>query len=146
MFADLNGNGYWDPIEPLLAPEYMSVYQVLLTDGAFQKIRRKETLDPNDSLRWATLLHLDTLYTKGQNFVPALGSYDFSWAYQPWSQPSAAVTITRTVQTAGGKATNMIIYGQTNANKVEIMAWAECQGVICQYPLQMVLPIIASSK
>jgi hypothetical protein len=143
-YADLNGNGKWDPVEPLLSADYQGPYNILQTDGAFERIRRGQALSSGDSANWATLQHLDSLYAQGAGYIAALGSYDFSWSKQPYGQPSAAVTINRTVQTSGGKAANMIVYGQTNANKVEIMAWAECQGVVCQYPLQMVLPIVAS--
>ncbi len=145
-FADINGNGYWDPIEPLLDAQYQAAYQMLLRDQAFERIRRGQSINASDSTNWAYLKYRDSLYTKGPGFIPALGCYDFSWGAQPWTQPSAAITINRTVLTAGGKATNVVVYGQTNADKVEVMAWAECQGVVCQYPLQTVLPIVLSNK
>jgi len=145
-FADFNNDGEWDPIEPLTDITYLSTYDTLKGDGAYWNLSNKMPIPAADSVRLQVLAAMDSAYVNNPHFIKALGSYDFSWSGQPYGQPSAAVTINRTVQTAGGKAANMIVYGQTNANEVQITAWAECQGVVCQNPLQLVLPVIASSK
>ncbi len=56
--------------------------------------------------------------------------------------PRTAVSIVRTVQTAGGKAINNVLYGQSDAWKIEIMIWAESQGIKTTSPAQLVLPVI----
>jgi adhesin/invasin len=145
VLPDLNQNGFWDPIEPLLDADYLTAYDSLRSHGAFMKIYRKQPLSTADSGYWSHLCIRDSAYMSGPGFIPALHSYDFSWTAQPYPQPSPAVSITRTVQTSGGKAINTIVYGQTNANKVEVMVWAECQGVVCEFPLQQVLPVISTS-
>jgi len=71
--------------------------------------------------------------------------YDFdSYPQNGVVDPNTAVSITRTGQTISGKATNTILYGQSDATRVEIMVWAECQGIKTQSPAQLVLPIIVS--
>ena len=58
------------------------------------------------------------------------------------ADPQTAVSILRTGQTVNGKATNTILYGQSDASCVEVMVWAECQGIKTQSPAQLILPII----
>ncbi|MGB7569801.1 MAG: Ig-like domain-containing protein, partial [Chitinivibrionales bacterium] len=65
--------------------------------------------------------------------------YDYGLA-----NPNTAVAIARTAQTIGGKATNNIIYVQSDATRVQVMVWAECQGITTLSPAQLVLPIIVS--
>jgi hypothetical protein len=88
---------------------------------------------------------MDAAYTTNPHFIPALHSYDFSWKYQPYTQPDPALSITRTIQTQNGKAANVIIYGQSDAKKVEVMVWAECQGVVPEFPVQQILPTIVDT-
>jgi len=141
--TDVNQNGKWDPIEPLLDADYLASYDSLQNHHAFDSLYVGGKLSSADSLAWTHLLYRDSLYTHAPGFITALGRYDFSWDAQPGrSQPSPAVSIQRTIQTNGGKAANVIVYGQSCANKVEVTVWAECQGVLCQFPAQEVLPII----
>ena len=97
-------------------------------------------------MRLKILAVMDSAYMANPHFIKALRCYDFSWEKQPYAQPDPAVSIARTIQTQNGKAANIIIYGQTNANKVEVMVWSECQGVVPDFPLQQILPIIESIK
>jgi hypothetical protein len=141
-FADINGNGVWDPIEPLIDPVYLNAYHTLQVDGVYFKLLKNQPFPASDSALLKTLATMDSQYAAGAHFIPQLNSYDFSWNAQAWSQPSPAVSITRTIQTTGGKAVNEIIYGQSNANKVEVMIWAESQGVITDFPAEQVLPVV----
>jgi hypothetical protein len=68
--------------------------------------------------------------------------FDIDWNQNGIADPHTAVSITRTVQTVGGKATNMIIYGQSDALRIEVMIWAESQGVVTESPEKLVLPIV----
>jgi adhesin/invasin len=144
-FADFNQDGKWDPIEPLANIVYLSTYDTLRSDSAYWKLYFKSPLPAADSVRLQVLAAMDAQYKAGANFIPKLGSYDFSWDGQPYSQPSPAVSITRTIQTVSGKAVNEIIYGQSNANRVEIMIWAESQGVVTEFPAEQVLPVVGGS-
>lgn len=142
-FIDLNGDGLWDPIEPLSDTTYLRNYNKLKTDSAFYKrLVFKIPYSHDDSLCFDTLDAMDALYTKGANFIPILQCYDFSWNKQPYPQPDPAISIMRTVQTLNGKAVNEMIYGQTNANRVEIMLWAESQGIVSEFPAEQILPIV----
>jgi hypothetical protein len=145
-FADMNGDGVWDPIEPLTDPLYLATNDTLKGDSAYIKWHFKQPLPAADSARIRTLDSMDLIYKTNPHFITKLGSYDFSWKYQPYPQPDPAVSIARTVQTQNGKAANIIIYGQTEANKVEVMVWGECQGVVPDFPVQQILPIIESTK
>jgi hypothetical protein len=145
-FADLNGNGVWDPIEPLNDPAYLNAYYTLQIDSVYYKLRQNKPFPASDSALLKTLAAMDSQYTLGAHFVPQLGSYDFSWDAQPYSQPSPAVSIVRTIQTVNGKAVNEIIYGQSNANKVDVMIWAESQGVLTEFPAEQILPAIIAKK
>lgn len=144
-FADINGDGVWDPIEPLTDPVYQSNYTVLKNDSAYVKLYYKQPISSSDSALLRVLDAMDSAYANGAHFIKALGSYDFWWQYQPYPQPDPAVSIARTVQTQNGKAANVIIYGQSNANKVQVTVWAECQGVSPQYPVVQLLPIISDT-
>jgi adhesin/invasin len=141
-FADINGNGVWDPIEPLKDPVYLHTYDTLQNHSVFYKLKQNQPFSASDSALLKNLIAMDSQYTAGAHFIPLLGSYDFSWDAQSYSQPSPAVSITRTIQTVGGKAVNEIIYGQSNANKVEVMIWAESQGVVTEFPAEQILPIV----
>jgi adhesin/invasin len=144
-FADINGNGVWDPIEPLNDPVYLSAYHTLQQHDVYDKLRLNQPFQASDSVLLRTLAVLDSQYAAGPHFIPALGTYDFSWDAQPYSQPSPAVSITRTIQTVGGKAVNEMIYGQSNANRVEVMIWAESQGVITEFPAEQILPVVGGT-
>lgn len=58
------------------------------------------------------------------------------------ADPATAVSMERTVQTEGGKATNSILYGQSDALRIEVMITAECQGVTVISPEFLILPFI----
>jgi adhesin/invasin len=109
VFADYNGNGILDTVEPLF---------INMTDSDYT----------------AQLLAYKALHhNKG---------YDFDNNHNGIPDPQTTVSITRTVQTVGGKATNEIIYGQADATKIQVMIWAESQGIKTESPAQFVLPII----
>jgi hypothetical protein len=70
-------------------------------------------------------------------------NFDFdAYPYNGVADPRTTVAITRTVQTVGGKATNMVLYGQADATRIQVMIWAESQGVKTESPAQFILPII----
>jgi hypothetical protein len=144
-YADLSGDGVWDPIEPLTDPTYLLTYDTLKGDGAYRNLYNKLPVPAADSVRLRILSVMDAAYTTNPHFIPALHSYDFSWKYQPYTQPDPALSITRTIQTQNGKAANVIIYGQSDAKKVEVMVWAECQGVVPEFPVQQILPTIVDT-
>lgn len=113
VFADYNGNGSLDTYEPLVGK------------------------DANMSESEYTAL-LNDYNSKHHNM-----GYDFDcYPYNGAADPKTAVSIVRTGQTINGKATNTILYGQSDATRVEVMVWAECQGIKTESPAQLVLPII----
>ena len=139
LFSDLNVNGLWDPIEPLTDPGYRALYDRLRADSVFW--RGPQTAD--DSARLAALLRLDSLYTEQLNAQPS-GTFDIDENGNGIADPHSAVSITRTVKTAGGKALNTILYAQSDALHIEVMIWAESQGVVTETPAQLILPIVLS--
>jgi hypothetical protein len=114
-FADFNFNGRCDTIEPLIG-QYAT-----MTDEEYTRL-----LNEYKAAHHGCGYDFDT--------DPLNGIVD----------PRTAVSIQRTVQTVGGKATNTILYGQSDARRIEIMVWAESQGVRTISPSQQVLPIIMS--
>lgn len=143
-YADLNSDGMWDPIEPLKDPIYKLTYDTLRSHSAYDTLYINHPISAADSVRLKILAVMDSAYTANPHFITKLRSYDFSWDKQPYPQPNPAISITRTVQTQNGKAPNVIVYGQSNAKKVEVMVWAECQGVVPEFPVQQTLPVISS--
>ena len=137
-FADLNGNGRWDPIEPLSNATYRAIYDSLVADSAYWK----STVSSVDSIRFAKLAHLDSLYEATPGFIPELRCFDIDVDHNGVADPNTAVSINRTVGTSGGKALNKITYGQSDANRVEVMIWAESQGVVTETPEKIVLPVV----
>lgn len=137
-FADINANSAWDPIEPLANPEYLAAYTRLQNDSC---LWYNTLYDAQDSTDFATITRLDSLYrAQGE----AQGGYDIdAWPYNGIADPQTAVSITRTVTTKGGKALNKILYGQSDANRIEVMIWAESQGVVTETPEKIILPIIS---
>jgi hypothetical protein len=143
-FADLNNNDRWDPIEPLANVTYLTSYHRLLSDSAFY--RYPQITSAQDSADFAILAHFDSLYTTYPGFIPSKGIYDINSDYNGIADPNTAISITRTMQTKDGKAVNEIIYGQSDANKIEVMLWAESQGVVTMTPEQLVLPIVSDDE
>lgn len=142
-FADLNANGYWDPIEPLLDSAYMNAYYRLQADSAMWF---NTAFTHTDSIDFATLRRMDSLYTTYSGFHANFGHYDIDYDLNGIADPNTAVSITRTVKTEGGKALNEILYGQSDANRIEVMIWAESQGVVTETPEKLILPIIQDGQ
>jgi len=137
LFDDRNGNGHYDPIEPLLDPVYLSAYNKLLADSAFYP-----PYNYKSSVDFATLQALDNAYMAGAGYIAEKGCYDADYDWNGISDPNTAVSIIKTVQTTGGKALNEILYGQTDANRIEVMIWAESQGVRTLTPEKIILPVV----
>ncbi|MBN1307046.1 MAG: Ig-like domain-containing protein [Chitinispirillaceae bacterium] len=141
-FADFNTNNAWDPIEPLIDPEYLAAYSRLVGDSAFLYGVLRTAQDTAD---FATLQRLDSMYTAQ---AAAVGGFDVDASWDGTTNgipdPHTAVSITRTVQTKNGKALNKILYAQSDAWRIEVMFWAEAQGVVTETPAQLVLPIVRS--
>jgi hypothetical protein len=117
FYADFNGNGKIDTYEPLT--------------GKYQ--------DSTDE--WYTA-QLDQYKAAHHNF-----GYDFdTYPYNGIPDPNTAVSIPRTIRTQNGKSINTVLYGQSDANRIEVMIWAESQGIKTQSPAQLVLPIIGNTK
>ncbi|HLV33097.1 MAG TPA: hypothetical protein VKY57_16130, partial [Chitinispirillaceae bacterium] len=131
---DLNKNGYFDPIEPLRDPVYLAAYTRLLTDSAFYHYPTIRTTQ--DSTDFATLAYMDSIYA-------SLNIVDIDANGNGLLDPNTAVSISRTVETTNGKALNKITYGQSDAMKIEVMIWAEAQGVVTETPEQLILPIVS---
>jgi len=146
IYSDFNGNGVWDPIEPINDPDYLSAYYALRADSAYSLLRIGNPISAQDDSLLKSLAHMDSIYANSPGFIKQLGSYDFNWNEQPYAQPDPAVSIARTIQTINGKAVNEVIYGQSNASKVEVMIWAESQGVENEFPTQLILPVIRSTS
>jgi hypothetical protein len=142
LFGDLNNNGHRDPIEPLSNVIYLSAYNRLLADSAFYYYPTIRTA--RDSTDLMTLWALDSAYMTGPGYIPQLGSYDADNDWNGISDPNTAVSIVKKVQTVGGKALNEVLYGQTDATRIEIMIWAESQGVRTLTPEKLILPIVKS--
>jgi adhesin/invasin len=142
--ADLNNNGMWDPIEPLTNPSYLKAYETLLGDSAFYYF--PFIRNAIDSAAFHTLAYHDSLYENGPGYIKELGCYDPDMNNNGVPDPSTAVAITKTVETQGGKALNKIIYGQSDATHIEVMIWAESQGVVTKTPEQLVLPVVKDNE
>jgi hypothetical protein len=148
QFADLNNNGVWDPIEPLNNPVYLSAYRILQADDVYSKLLKNQPFAASDSALLKTLATMDSQYIAGAHFIPQLAAYcyDFNWTEQnPKSHPLPAAFITRTIQTVNGKAVNEITFGQNNASWVQVKVWAESQGVITEFPAQLILPVVGGT-
>ena len=137
--SDLNQNGMFDPIEPLLNTEYNDLYRALRRDSVFYYGPQ----NTDDSLRLAALLQMDEEY---QNQSDVAGGFDIDVLNNGVADPHTAVSITRTVTTVDGKATNSILYAQSDATRIEVMVWAESQGVVTEAPAQLILPIVSSGE
>ncbi|MFP4014310.1 MAG: Ig-like domain-containing protein [Chitinispirillaceae bacterium] len=109
VFADYNGNGKRDLVEPLL----------------------------NDSLKDMTWEEYQALAAA----VPRTGKFDIDWNSNGVADPKTALTIPRTVTTKDGVADNEIIYGQSDALRIQVKIWAECRGLVTSSPEQFILPI-----
>lgn len=143
-FADLNKNGYWDPFEPLKDPVYLAAYNQLLKDSAFWKGPSAYT--SRDSANFAIIEQLEAEYKSKPGYIPEYGCFDADADNNGVADPNTAVSITRTVQTSGGKALNQILYGQSDATRIEVMIWAESQGVVTETPEKLILPIISDGE
>lgn len=139
-YADFNANGVWDPIEPLADVNYLQAYSALLADSAFE---RYPVIETRDSVNFKIIRSLDSAYRATPGYIPSLGHFDLDFDWNNIPDPQTTVSIKRTVQTIGGKALNKIMYGQSDAGKIEAMIWAECQGIITKTPEKLILPIVS---
>jgi hypothetical protein len=157
---DLNGNRKIDLEEPLVdsvstewnsrinVGKYMRIYKTLQDNGTFAQLYHlnhptlANPLTPEDSLK---LRQLDTLRQINHQYTLLSEEYNQFDRDAEWNgvaDPHTAVSIRRTIQTTNGVATNEIIYGQTDATKIEITVWAEAQGIRSIVPATFILPII----
>lgn len=139
-YHDMNHNNKWDPIEPLSSPAYLAAYSRLLSSGAFFDYPAINS--PEDAADLETLRVLDSIYEAQPGFIPQKGCFDIDNDWNGISDPNTAVSIIKKVQTSGGKALNEVLYGQTDATRIEIMIWAESQGVRTLTPEKLILPIV----
>ncbi len=112
-YADLNRNGRYDTIEPLLGG---------VTEAQFKAAPGYDSIFVHDG-------------QKG-------GFHDMDWNNNGVPDPATAATITRTIQTVGGVAENIITYGQSDALRVRVMLTAEAQGCVALSPENFILPIL----
>lgn len=145
QFGDLNSNGHWDPIEPLSNVIYQNAYDRLVADSAFYYYQDLDSIRPRDSADFKTLWALDSAYKAGTGYIPQFGCYDTDYDWNGISDPNTAVSIIKKVQTIGGKALNEVLYGQTDADRIEVMIWAESQGVRTLTPEKLILPIVSGN-
>ncbi|HEX3019124.1 MAG TPA: Ig-like domain-containing protein [Chitinispirillaceae bacterium] len=141
-YADLNNNDRWDPIEPLNNPTYLSAYYRLVASGAFRSYPKFNSVQ--DSIDFKTIFTLDSLYEKQPGFINKYMPFDADANQNGIADPITAVSIKRTVTTKDGKALNEIIYGQSDAGRIEITLWAESQGVITTAPDILILKIVSN--
>lgn len=140
-YADLNKNDRWDPIEPLDNLTYRTAYDRLVASGAF--LRYPSISSAQDSIDFSTIFALDALYETQNGFIDKYTPFDVDANQNGIADPITAVSIKRTVTTLDGKALNEIIYGQSDAGFIEVMIWAESQGVVTQAPDQLILKIVS---
>ncbi len=142
-FPDFNEDGNWDPIEPLADPEYLAAYYRLQGDSAFYYL---PNVRAKDSADYALLRAKDAAYEALPGFNPVYRCFDIDAEWNGISDPNTAVSIKKSVQTADGKALNEILYGQSDATRIEVMIWAESQGVRTLTPAKIKLPIIKDEE
>ncbi len=156
-FEDINGNGMrdrwpephrfykrWETKEVVdSAGDDTSYVNRLMDDTAWADFNRNGVLDTIEPFRNPTLR--DTMswdeYKALEAKAPG-GRFDRDFDGNGVADPATAVSVTRTVQTVGGKATNGILYGQSDAQKIQVMVSAESQGVVCKSPEVIILPVI----
>jgi hypothetical protein len=143
-FSDLNHNNHWDPIEPLDNPTYLAAYQRLQADLAFYSY--PTISNASDSADFAILRAQDSAYESLPGFIRSKGCFDMDNDWNGIRDPNTAVAIKKVVQTQGGKALNEVLYGQTDASRIEVMIWAESQGVRTLTPEKFVLPIVKDEE
>jgi len=140
-YADLNKNDRWEPIEPLDNPTYLDAYYRLVASGAFR--RYPQITSTQDSIDFAVIFTLDSLYESHPDFINKYMPFDVDANQNGIADPITAVSIKRTVTTKDGKALNEIIYGQSDAGRIEVTLWAESQGVVTQAPDILILKVVS---
>lgn len=138
-YADYNNNSQWDPIEPLKNQEYLDAYNYLRNNNRWDV----DSPTAEDIAAFATINRLDSLYAIEDSLA---GGFDVDANSNGSLDPNTAASIVRTVKTKGGKATNEILYGQSDAGRIQVMVWAESQGVVTETPAQLMLPIISDEE
>lgn len=133
MFADFNNNNLLDLWEPLTEPDYYSAYikyiQGLATAADSAYIRN------SDNVYWSAAI----LANNGNG-------YDIDWDANGISDPSTAISTTRTIQTVNGVASNSLIYGQNDGWRIQATLSAESQGLVTISPETFILPISKEDK
>lgn len=76
-----------------------------------------------------------------KNWIEKYGYPDLDWNRNGIADPKTTAVIKKNVKTTGGKAANMVVYGQTDALRIRVKIWAECKGVVSPNPEEFILPI-----
>ncbi len=138
-FDDINWNGVRDTF-----PEPIHTYT--RSDGSLDSVfadyngnGKRDTIERaygenGQEIPWS-------VYQAMAAAVPGTGRFDIDWNHNGVADPSTAVTISRTVLTKNGVADNEMIYGQSDAWRIQVKIWAECRGLVTSSPEQFILPI-----
>jgi hypothetical protein len=157
-YVDINGNGRRDydlhqpglpfePPEPYTTCTFLDSGGKTITRPLYADYNGNGMLDLVEPLlvNMTDSAYSDSLqnYRANHHFM----NFDFdSYPKNGVADPNTAVSIARTIQTAGGKAANIVLYGQADALRIQIMIWAESQGVRTESPAQLILPVVGGSK
>lgn len=122
VFADYNGNGKRDFVESYLNDANKGPYNP-------------------DYYKIITISNGQTLVSSVPN-----PEYDIDWNGNGVADPKTALILTRTVLTKNGVAENDLTYGQSDAWRIRVRIWAECQGLVTSSPEEFILPKVDGAR
>jgi hypothetical protein len=135
-FKDINRNGFPEASAERCNSEGTAI------------ITEPETFNDSVSRSWLLDMYYIDEYNmlqvkRNNEAVVANGGippYDIDWNGNGVADPKTAVIMTRTVLTRNGVADNEMTYGQSDAWKIRVKIWAECQGLVTSTPEEFILP------
>jgi len=142
-FEDIDWNGVRNKYpEPWTTYTYWDSTGQKASRTVFADFNNNNVLDTIEPLIGITQSDsADSVYELQSKAIAGTGRFDIDWNSNGVPDPATAVTIKRTVQTVKGVAENEIVYGQSDAWRIQVKIWAEGQGRITSSPEQFILPI-----
>ncbi|MCL2182387.1 MAG: Ig-like domain-containing protein [Chitinispirillia bacterium] len=125
LCADFNGNGTRDTVEIFFDTPQLRAY--LASGGSIDAL-------------YSQIYSFSTSGSGGTLTPIGTPAWDIDWNWNGVAEPSTAVLIKRTILSENGMADNILTYGQSDAWRVRVKLWAECQGKMSD-PMEFILPL-----
>jgi hypothetical protein len=138
-YDDINKNGRRDLTPPEDTCDWCS--RTVYNDA--NDNHKRDRYEPLIPLPNETEAQAEARWSAGTGYNANIGTYtDYDQCKNDVPEPQTAMIITRTVQTVNGIADNSVIYGQSDAEHVQIEISCEAKGLVTKSTEKFMVPIL----